>query len=275
MSIEIECQVAGMAINVRLAKLSAFYPCMTCMRIETFKQNKRSYLSYNNFRKQIFSEISPEDSEIILFMLPWMLSINDEAVPGYVPELEAPVAVYGIGARKKILKREATFKKLLNINRRSSLLSLPVEALQIQGIYTIGSIGTISQTAHSDCDIWICLDKTEFTAHQFQQLNQKINLVKDWLDTNCRIPVYFFICDVTDIRNANFGGVDHESSGTTQKNTLKEEFYRTAITIAGKIPLWWLCFDKDQKIDYDDFRAHYVRVVSATAIASIWDASTR
>jgi len=229
------------------------------MRVETFHQNKKIYLSYNNFRKHIFSDLAPKDSEVILYMLPWMLSMNDPDVPGYLADLETPIAVYGIHTDSKVLKREADFRKMLKSGRPLSLVSTPANATPIQAIYTIGSIGTISQTSASDCDTWICVDRKDFPGNRFDQLIQKTNLIKGWLDNNIRIPVYFFICDINDIRTSNFGSVDQESAGSTQKNTLKEEFYRTAVMIAGKIPLWWLCFDREGTVRYVDFLEQYLR----------------
>ncbi len=229
------------------------------MDINTFLQNKKAYLAYNNFRKQIFSDLSPEDSERILYMLPWMLSLNDPAVPGYVPDLAAPLTVHGVSEDTGILKREGVFRNLLKINRPVSVKDKPDCAHVIQGLYTIGSIGTVSQTSGSDCDIWICIEKKDFSDIQFQQLVQKTNLIKDWLDIYSRIPVYFFICDVEDIRQSNFGSVDRESAGSTQTNTLKEEFYRTTIMIAGKIPLWWLCYNQDREMDYATFLSRFGR----------------
>ena len=229
------------------------------MDIGTFLQNKKTYLAYNNYRKHIFSELTPQDSEIILYMLPWMLCINDPDIPGYIPDLETPMLIYGINADPKIPKREPGFRNLLKISKPLSMEATPSASLQIHGLYTIGSIGTISQTSGSDCDIWICIDKKDFSGNRFQQLIQKTNLIKDWLDIHVNIPVYFFICDVKDIRLSNFGNVDHESAGSTQKNTLKEEFYRTAIMIAGKIPLWWLCFENGNDIDYSGFLSQYSR----------------
>ncbi len=44
--------------------------------------------------------------------------------------------------------------------------------------------------------------------------------------------------DLTRIREDRFGVSDHESSGSAQGKILKEEFYRTMIHVAGKIPLW-------------------------------------
>jgi adenylate cyclase class 1 len=81
----------------------------------------------------------------------------------------------------------------------------------------------------------------------WRQLHQKINLIKDWMDMNLKMHVFFFLSDVKDIRSNRFGSVDEESSGSAQKNLLKEEFYRTCIVICGKFPLWWLCYDRERQ----------------------------
>lgn len=221
------------------------------MLSSTLQKNKKRYLAYNNFRRKIFLTNSPKDGPVILYMLPWLLSVNQPSIPGYVEELKEPFHVFNIEGNKEIIRHEASFKKIFGIKEEKSLISYTLRALQIQGIYTIGSAGTVSQTSRSDCDIWICIDKSDFTVKALQQLNEKINLIKDWLDTRLKLPVYFFLSDVNDIRQCNFGNLDFESSGSAQKNVLKEEFYRTTILIEGKIPFWWVCFETDEIIDYD------------------------
>lgn len=221
------------------------------MHAYTIQNNKKRYLDYNHFRKKIFSANSPRDSQIILYMLPWLISVNRPSVPGYIKDLKDPLRVFGLGNDREFIRHEASFKKLFNIKEERSLLTLLSRGTEIQGIYTIGSVGTISQTSHSDCDIWICIDKQDYGRKEMQHLTEKINLIKDWMDARLKIPVYFFITDVEDIRNCNFGTLDHESSGSAQKNVLKEEFYRTAILIAGKIPFWWVCYDGKEPGDYD------------------------
>ena len=227
------------------------------MLLKTFVQNKKTYLAYNNFRKSIFSELAPKDGEAILYLLPWMLSVNDPAVPGYVPNLKGQIAVYGAVTDRELMRREPIFKTMFNIKKHGSLLIPSTHTSLIQGIYTIGSTGTISQTASSDCDIWVCIEEDDFDEKSKKHLAQKINLIKDWIDSSLKMPVYFFICDVEDVRNSNFGALDYESSGSAQRNVLKEEFYRTAILIAGKIPLWWVCFDPHGSIDYEEFTKQY------------------
>lgn len=224
-----------------------------------FVHNKEVYLAYNRFRKKIFTELAPKDGETILYLLPWMLSVNDPAVPGYVPNLKQPIAIFGAAADQALLKREASFMRLFGIKGSPLLRRSSARACLIEGLYTIGSVGTISQTPSSDCDMWVCIEKEKFDKEAKGQLLQKLSLVKDWMDSNIKMPVYFFLCDVEDIRNSDFGGVGGESCGSAQYNVLKEEFYRTSILISGKIPLWWVCFDPDESIDYKEFSEQYAR----------------
>jgi len=213
--------------------------------------NKKTYCKYNRFRKQIFSELAPKESEAVLYLLPWLLSINHFTCPGYVPDLKKVFRVFNIDNEPEIIKREPVFKHMFGIARQESLIAPPRAYLEIEGLYTIGSIGTVNQTSESDCDIWICYDKALYNKTTLKHLHQKLNLIKDWLDINYKMPVYFFISDIGDIKNSRFGSVDSESCGSTQKNVLKEEFYRTCILICGKIPLWWLCYNDKVYMDYD------------------------
>lgn len=227
------------------------------MQQKTFIHNKKIYLDYNEFRKSIFLDLAPKDAESILYLLPWMLSVNDPAVPGHLPDLERPIAVFNATTDQALIRRESSFKARFKIRKSGSLLKPSREVSLIQGLYTIGSVGTINQTAHSDCDIWVCIDQADFDDSARAHLSQKINLIKDWMDANLKIPVYFFICNLEDIRNSDFGVTDEESSGSAQRNVLKEEFYRTSILISGKIPLWWVCFDPHRSVDYHAFSASY------------------
>ena len=222
----------------------------TIQRILT--HNKRKFLEYNQFRKNILSELAPADCEAILYLLPWLLSVNEPGVPGYLEQIKAPFRVYGIDHEKPIRAREGEFKKRFRVRKKGSLIKPSLADYTVLGLYTIGSAGSVSQTSESDCDIWICIDKNEFDKTAWRQINQKVNLIKDWMDQNLKLPVYFFVSDVTAIRECRFGSVDAESSGSTQQNVLKEEFYRTCMVICGKIPLWWLCYAPRISVCYAD-----------------------
>lgn len=224
---------------------------------KTLLQNKQIFLAYNQFRKDIFQRLAPRESDIILFLVPWLLSVNHPDFPGYVPDLEKPFRVFDIEQNKEIKKREASFKKRFKCYEQGSMIRYATEYCEIEGIYTIGSLGTISQTSHSDCDLWICIDRPKYSAGQFDHLSQKVSLIKDWLDTTIKIPVYFFISDINDIRECNFGSVDEESCGTTQRNVLKEEFYRTSIMVCGRVPFWWVYFNPEEPQTYEQALKEY------------------
>lgn len=217
----------------------------------TLQNNKRNFLRYNEWRKEQFIENSPKDANTILYLLPWLLTVNHYSVPGYIKGQKHHFKVFNIENNREIIFRESHYKKIFGMQDEwFSVRRIPGDSY-IQGIYTIGSIGTISQTLHSDCDIWICMDRRQFDDDSFHHLNQKLNLIKGWLDENLKIPVYFFLTDIEDIRACNFGSIDFESSGSTQRNVLKEEFYRTSILICGKIPFWWVAFDPAGPVDYE------------------------
>lgn len=216
----------------------------------TVQNNKKKYLRYNEWRKKQFLSNTPKDAHIILHLLPWLLTVNDVHVPGYIKEIKHGFKVFNIENNRDILFSEGSFKKKFGFqDERFTVRYLP-GASRIEGIYTIGSVGTISQTLHSDCDIWICINQDQFEKKSLDYLNQKINLIKGWLDEQIRIPVFFFLTDIADIQKCNFGNIDFESSGSTQKNVLKEEFYRTSILICGKIPFWWVTYDPEGSVDY-------------------------
>jgi adenylate cyclase, class 1 len=216
----------------------------------TLQNNRNRYLAYNVFRKNYFLANSPKDSPTILYLLPWLLSINRQSVPGYIKDLNEPFHVFNVEDDKEILKQENLFKKLFTIKEERSLIRHASNGHRIEGIYTIGSVGTISQTTRSDCDIWVCIDKTTYDDKSLKYLTEKLNLIKGWFDERLKLPVYFFLTDVEDIRNCKFGEIDYESSGSAQKNVLKEEFYRTSILICGKIPFWWVCYDREGQAEY-------------------------
>ncbi|TYT75872.1 class I adenylate cyclase [Desulfobotulus mexicanus] len=210
--------------------------------------NLKKFQTYNQERQRMFAEASPKEANQILYLLPWMLSVNHPRVPGYMKDAEKNFRVYGIDRSKNILEKAPLFCRMFGVG--TNLLFQKKDSLLIEGLYSIGSAGTLAQTQDSDCDIWVCCDSRLIGREGWKALQKKINIIKDWLDTNCRMPVYFFLSDLEAIRRGDFGQALDESSGSAQKNVLKEEFYRTSIVIMGKVPFWWVCWDTDGDMPY-------------------------
>lgn len=113
------------------------------------------------------------------------------------------------------------------------------ETVPIEALMSIGSTGTIAQNASSDLDCWVCCDFSKTPPDSRVRLKVKLQAIEEWADKEFNLEVHFFIMDIRDIRENRFGLSDEESSGSAQSAILKEEFYRTALLISGKPPLWW------------------------------------
>lgn len=122
----------------------------------------------------------------------------------------------------------------------------------IEGLFTIGSIGSIAHTAGSDIDYWVCIRSVLFDHNMKELLEEKLRAIETWAQAYFRTEIHFFIVNIEDARNSVFGESDSESSGSAQGQLLKEEFYRSMIHVAGKLPFWVTLPAKVSKNYYHD-----------------------
>lgn len=125
------------------------------------------------------------------------------------------------------------------------------DPIHLAALYTIGSVGTVAQTAASDLDYWVCYEAEDMPEFLVDSLTYKMEAIEKWADDVFGLEVHFFTMDVNLIRSNTFGASDAESSGTAQALLLKEEFYRTAVYCAGRIPVWWTTGTKADDSTYD------------------------
>ena len=111
--------------------------------------------------------------------------------------------------------------------------------VRILAVYAMGSTGTVAQTAESDFDCWVCYDG-DLTIPMENGLNKKLKAIELWAESEFGLETHFFPMRMDDVRDNRFMSGDEESSGSAQVLLLKEEFYRTALKIAGKHIAWWV-----------------------------------
>ncbi|THB71057.1 MAG: hypothetical protein D6E12_01900 [Desulfovibrio sp.] len=149
-------------------------------------------------------------------------------------------------------------------------------AISIDAVCTIGSTGTIAQAQSSDIDLWVCFDNEDMVPGMIPALEDKLQRIEAWADAELGLEVHFFPMDRQSIEENKFGFSDDESAGSTQALLLKEEFYRTGMIVAGKLPAWWLMpprlsdagyadymdrlsqsplLDQDQRVDFGNLQA--------------------
>ncbi len=124
------------------------------------------------------------------------------------------------------------------------------DELPITGIYSMGSTSSIGQNDISDLDIWVChqswLDEEE---RQFMQ--KKCILIQQWA-SSLGIDVTFFLIDENRFRHHSSGGLSNEDCETRQHVLLLDEFYRTAVRMAGK-RLLWMMVPAEEETNYDEY----------------------
>jgi len=109
---------------------------------------------------------------------------------------------------------------------------------QIEGLFTMGSVGSLAQTVESDIDYWVCINEDIMGSKGLGLLRKKLTAIEAFALKKFKIQITFFVVDILKARNNDFGDSTQESSGSAQSRLLKEEFYRTMIHVAGKLPLW-------------------------------------
>ena len=197
------------------------------------QKRKMSFLSYNISRlRELIRYLQPKKLELF-DAIPFLLHVNLPGLPGYLPDSETPCGIYNFN-RSGFYKRAI---KHFGI-KDDQLRSVDSKQYDIQGLYLMGSSGTIGQTDFSDFDYWLLIDKASLGEENLAKLRIKLVEIERWCRQNYRHTVKFFSLDIDHLRNNIFSAVDTESSGSAQKTLLKEEFYRTFILIAGRIPYW-------------------------------------
>jgi len=122
--------------------------------------------------------------------------------------------------------------------------------VRILAVYAMGSLGTVAQTAKSDLDCWVCYDG-DLSLDAETGLKRKLDALGLWAESEFGLEAHFFPMRMDDVRDNRFSSGDEESSGSAQALLLKEEFYRTALKLAGKNIAWWITPVGADKKAYD------------------------
>lgn len=163
---------------------------------------------------------------------PLLLHANYTGIEGLKSVLDAPAGIQNFTPREHHLKALAEIAPDAAIH--------PAPNPKIISLALIGSLGTVAQTHKSDFDYILFIDKREFSQTEFFSLKSKLTSIERWFYLRHRVEVHFFLQDIADFRQNLFGQTDRENVGSALGKLFKDEFYRTAIWVAGRKPLWWI-----------------------------------
>jgi adenylate cyclase, class 1 len=212
---------------------------------------RKAFTLHNRNKRRIMQMNDPLGARVVLNLVPLCLHVNHPDLPGYMGDDGCPCGVSCLEWPEGTYK---SIESLFSLNvRTKDIDDLVPEHCEIEGLFTIGSVGSLGQTRESDYDIWVVVDANVISKPRLRLLERKLKLLKRWITSQYIMEVHFFLMDIGDIKLNNFGIVSQEGSGSALKNILKEEFYRTLTLIEGRIPLWWV-------IPPDNGNGTYLRV---------------
>ncbi|MFZ5758967.1 MAG: class I adenylate cyclase [Thermodesulfobacteriota bacterium] len=200
----------------------------------------KRYQLYNRCRKIKAITFQPEKATLLFRIVPYLLHCNYPDLPGYVND---PACPFGISRflPDKFVDNELFRQTFPDSSARNYKSASPYPRSPcIHSLKTIGSIGTIAQSAKSDCDYWVSIREEELGAKGVALLQEKCKKIEQWA-LGRGVEIYFFLMDIDQTRENRFSSTaEEESAGSALKLLLKDELFRTHILVAGKMLLWWL-----------------------------------
>lgn len=206
---------------------------------------KQRFLSLNRERYQRTQAALSDRQKDFLVLLPLVFHVNHPMLPGYVSH-RTPSGVAHYKPGKDELRCAQVLARSFRYHR-----DLRVREMEIDALFIMGSIGTVAQSDTSDMDIWVC-HRDGLSGEALAELQLKCDQISRWAEQNIRLEVHFFLMNPGRFHAGQLGQLSSEGSGSAQHYLLLDEFYRTALWLAGKIPLWWFV-PADREGDYQAY----------------------
>lgn len=191
----------------------------------------RRFRALNQDRLQRALEGMRPRQQDAVHLLPLLFHTNHPSLPGYV-NADTPAGICGFTPGREQLGLAKRLGQSFEYRR------LALRRYPIQGLYAMGSVGTIGHSRSSDLDFWLC-HQPGLSEQTLQDLALKAQKLEQWA-ADLDLEMHFFLMNVPEFRAGKVSELSGESSGSTQHGLLLEEFYRSGLLLAGRYPLWWL-----------------------------------
>ncbi|MEE1865552.1 class I adenylate cyclase [Pseudomonas auratipiscis] len=200
---------------------------------KVLSQLRQRFLTLNQGRLYRALEGLSSRQQQVLTLLPLFLHVNHPLLPGYVSGT-TPAGVANFEPDANILAEAQRLTRSFSYKARHGKPSMP-----IHGLFLMGSLGTLAQAEQSDMDVWVC-HAAHLGDSELAELRKKAQLLENWATSQGAEAHLFLIEPQRFVSGARDSQLSSDDCGTTQHYLLLDEFYRTAIWLAGRTPLWWL-----------------------------------
>jgi adenylate cyclase class 1 len=196
-------------------------------------QLRARFLTLNSGRfSRAMEGLSPRQQSV-LTLLPLFFHVNHPLLPGYVSG-STPAGVSQYEPNVLVLAEAQRLTRSFSYKTRRANAPEP-----IHGLFLMGSLGTLAQAEQSDMDVWVC-HEPGLAPEAIEELRKKCQALETWADSQGAEAHFFLIDPQRFVLGERDAQLSSEDCGTTQHYLLLDEFYRTAIWLAGRTPLWWL-----------------------------------
>jgi adenylate cyclase class 1 len=200
---------------------------------KVLSQLRARFLTLNNGRMARAMEGLTPRQQMVLKLLPLFFHVNHPLLPGYVSS-STPAGVANFEPDAGTLAEAQRLTRSFSYKARRGNPPQP-----IHGLFLMGSLGTLAQADQSDMDLWIC-HAPDLRADELAELGKKAQLLEAWAASQGAEAHCFLIEPQRFVRGERDSQLSSEDCGTSQHYLLLDEFYRTAIWLAGRTPIWWL-----------------------------------
>ncbi|MDB6143769.1 MAG: CyaA protein [Pseudomonas sp.] len=200
---------------------------------KVLSQLRNRFLTLNDGRLGRAMEGLSTRQQAVLTLLPLFFHVNHPLLPGYVSG-STPAGVSSYEPEAHALAEAQRLTRSFSYKPRHGNPPQP-----IHGLFLMGSLGTLAQAEQSDMDVWVCHD-SELGPEAIAELRKKCQTLEAWAASQGAEAHFFLIDPKRFVLGERDAQLSSEDCGTTQHYLLLDEFYRTAIWLAGRTPLWWL-----------------------------------
>src|SRR3990167_9273915 len=200
---------------------------------KVLSQLRARFLKLNQGRLQRAMQALSTRQQLVLKLLPLLFHVNHPLLPGYVSGL-TPAGLSGFEPGDDLLAEAQRLTRSFVYKARRGNSALP-----LHGLFLMGSLGTVAQAEQSDMDLWVC-HAPDLSPRDIAELRKKCEQLETWAATQGAEAHFFLIDPLRFTVGDREARLTSDDCGTTQHYLLLDEFYRTAIWLAGRTPLWWL-----------------------------------
>ena len=221
---------------------------------DKIQANHEYFLLYNKQKYDRFQQLITNTTvRRVINSIPVLLCVNEKKLPGYV-EGDVPCGIAHYEPDEETMKF---------LQGRFHISKIPIKTKDpfIEMVAVMGSVGTIAYSKKSDFDYWVCIEKRRVGKDMLDKFQKKIDEIQKWAIKEIKLDVHLFVNDIDSIKNDIFAEDEEEAFGSTVGAVLKDEFYRSSIIIAGRIPFWWVVprfvMDKEYEKLFNDLSEDY------------------